>query len=183
MENGVFHSLNMRPSPSIRVAQTQDASRLAVLAVQVWLHTYATEGISRDIAEYILSDLSPQKYLALLSDPSSHVLVAERGENLIGLAVVKFGVPCPASERSSTELETLYVQEPFVSQGVGKLLLQAAQAKAREHVNTALWLTVNAKNSRAIAFYQNLGYSKVGTTYFVLGAGRHENHVLIGHDA
>jgi ribosomal protein S18 acetylase RimI-like enzyme len=46
-----------------------------------------------------------------------------------------------------------------------------------------LWLTVNAKNDRAIAFYARQGYTKVGTAYFVLGEGRHENHVLIGRDA
>jgi ribosomal protein S18 acetylase RimI-like enzyme len=67
--------------------------------------------------------------------------------------------------------------------GVGKSLLQAAEAKARAHANTALWFTVNAKNARAISFYTHLGYTKIGTTYFVLGEGRHENHVLIGRDA
>jgi hypothetical protein len=46
-----------------------------------------------------------------------------------------------------------------------------------------LWLAVNEKNARAIAFYAHQGYAKVGTTYFALGEGRHENHVLIGADA
>ena len=41
----------------------------------------------------------------------------------------------------------------------------------------------HARNSWAIAFYAHQGYSKVGTTYFVLGEERHENYVLIGPDA
>ena len=172
----------VRRSPGIRVGRSEDASRLAVLATQVWLHTYATEGISRDIAEYVLRELTPEKYGALLIDPACHVVVAEQAKNLVGLAVVRFGVPCPAGNNSAAELQTLYVQEHFVGRGIGKLLLEAAESKARRHTNTALWLSVNAKNAAAIAFYAHQGYAKVGTTFFVLGEGRHENHVLVGRD-
>lgn len=59
----------------------------------------------------------------------------------------------------------------------------AAEAKAREQSASPLWLTVNAQNARAIAFYARQGYTQVGTTHFVLGQGRYENHVLIGADA
>jgi ribosomal protein S18 acetylase RimI-like enzyme len=147
------------------------------------LHTYATGGINGDIAQYVLSELTPERYLALLNEPTIHLIVAEHNESLVGVAVVKFGVQCPAGARSAAELQTLYVQEHFIGQGVGKALLQAAEAKARKQSGSALWLTVNAKNTRAIAFYEHRGYSKVGTAYFVLGEGRHENHVLIGRDA
>ena len=173
----------MRVSSGIRVGQSEDASRLAVLATQVWLHTYATDGITRDIEEYVLREFTPEKFSALLNDPASHVIVAEQRENLVGLAVVKFGVPCPAGNNSAAELQTLYVQEHFVGHGIGKSILQTAEAKVRQHLNTALWLTVNAQNTGAMAFYAHQGYAKVGTTFFVLGAGRHENHVLIGRDA
>ena len=39
----------MRSSLSIRIGRSEDASRLAVMATQVWLHTYATEGITTNI--------------------------------------------------------------------------------------------------------------------------------------
>jgi ribosomal protein S18 acetylase RimI-like enzyme len=173
----------MRPSLCIRIGRSEDANRLAVLAAQVWLHTYATSGITADIAEYVLRELTPEKYLAAVNDPTGQVFVAEIGESLVGLAVVKFGIPCPEGNYSSTELQTLYVQEHFVGCGAGKSLLRAAEAEARQRSNGVLWLTVNAKNVRAIAFYAHQGYTKVGTTYFVLGEGRHENHVLIGAKA
>jgi ribosomal protein S18 acetylase RimI-like enzyme len=168
-----------RLNPTIRGAQASDASCLAVLATQVWLHTYATAGISPEIANYTLTQLTPEKYLSVLDDASSHLLVAEYGGNLIGFAVVKFGEPCPANSKSCAELQTLYVQAHFVGQGVGRQLLQAAEAIA----STPLWLTVNVSNANAIAFYSRQGYTKVGTAYFVLGESQHENHVLIGHDA
>ena len=173
----------MRPGLCIRIGRSEDADRLAVLAAHVWLHTYATGGITADIAEYVLREITPEKYLAVLSDPTCQVLVAASGESLVGLAVVKFGIPCPAGNYSSAELQTLYVHEHFVGCGAGKALLRAAETEAKQRSDAVLWLTVNAKNTRAIAFYARQGYTKVGTSYFVLGEGRHENHVLIGADA
>ena len=109
--------------------------------------------------------------------------MAERGECLVGFAVVKFGAPCPSGVQSAVELQTLYVQEHFIRQGIGRSLLQAAEAAARTQSGSPLWLAVNAENTRAVAFYQRQGYAKVGATYFVLGQGRHENHVLVGSAA
>lgn len=173
----------MRPSLRIRTGRPADANRIAVLAVQVWLHTYATVGINDEIAHYVLSELTPEKYLQSLNEPQTHFFVAEYDENLVGFAVVTLGVSCPTGASSAAELKTLYVQEHYIGHGVGKSLLQVAEATARQQSESPLWLKVNAKNARAIGFYGRQGYSQVGTTYFVLGEGRYENHVLIGRDA
>lgn len=168
---------------TIRTGQLQDARRLAVLLTQVWLHTYANNGITEDIAEYVLSEFTPEKCLVWFNDGATQVLVAEQEESLVGVAVVRCGVSCPAQKGLMTELQTLYVQEHFIGKGIGKRLLQAAENKARSLANTGLWLTVNANNFRAIEFYAHQGYSKLGTTHFILGRARHENHILVGGKA
>ena len=174
--------MGMRHSFNIRLGVTEDAGCLAVLAAQVWLHTYATDGISTEIADYVLSHIMPEKYSQLFRDSCTQVLVAMHTNNVVGLAVVRFEMPCPDNHDLAAELQTLYVQEHFLRKGVGSLLLEAAEALARSRANSRLWLTVNAHNSRAIAFYDWKGYTKVGTAYFVLGTERYENHVLAGPD-
>jgi ribosomal protein S18 acetylase RimI-like enzyme len=172
----------MREPLQIRVGQGGDAPRLAVLASQVWLHTYATEGITHDIARHVLSEFAFERLAAALGDPGTVFLVAECGPFLVGMAVVRFGVPCPTGADASVELQTLYVQAHAIGRGVGKALLQAAEAEARERSGSSLWLTVNARNARAIAFYEGQGYSKIGTACFVLGSERHENHVMVARE-
>ena len=164
----------------IRNARHEDAARIAVLATQVWLHTYATEGISAGIADYTRSELTPDKYLAIQNDALAHIWVAERGAHLVGFAVLNMGVPCPTHASTLAELQTLYVQAHFVGQGVGRQLLSVAEKRAFDLEGMPLWLTVNAHNAQAIGFYMHQGYTKQGTTDFVLGEQRHENHVLIG---
>jgi ribosomal protein S18 acetylase RimI-like enzyme len=170
----------MRNGFQIRKGRAEDAERLAVLAVQVWLHTYAIHGITNEIARYVLSELTPEKFSATLHEADCHVFVAEHGENLVGFAVVRVDAPCPAKSDACVELQTLYVQEHYIGRGIGKALIQAAEVKASAS-ESALWLTVNARNASAITFYAHQGYSRIGTAYFVLGEERHENHVLISH--
>lgn len=164
----------------IRKARDSDAARIAVLATQVWLHTYATEGISAGIADYTRTQITPEKYQTTLNDALAHIWVAERAAHLIGFAVLKFDVQCPTSASTLAELQTLYVQTHFVGQGVGRQLLSVAEKTAFDQAGMPLWLTVNAHNAQAIGFYMHQGFTKQGTTDFVLGDQRHENLVLIG---
>lgn len=173
----------MRHGAHIRTGLPGDAGRLAVLASQVWLHTYATEGVSEDIAQHVLSELTVEKFASALHAPQTCVLVAESGGNLVGFAALRFGASCPTGSSAVAELQTLYVQAHFLGRGIGKSLLQAAQARAREQADAPLWLTFHAKNARAMSFYARQGYCKLGTMHFVLGQGRHENHVLVGPGA
>ena len=110
----------MRDDLRIRTGQLADAERLAVLSTQVWLHTYCTDGINSDIAQYVLSELTTERWSLRLQDPQVRILVAERGDFLVGFAAVSFGAPCPSGASSSVELQTLYVQAHCMGQGIGK---------------------------------------------------------------
>ena len=169
----------MNPVHRVRQAQTDDVSRLAVLAAQVFLHTYATEGVSFSISSFVLDELTPAKFAALLQDPCVLILVAETGDNLVGLAVLRFDTSCPNAPSVSVELQTLYVQEHFVGQGIGTSLLEEAQALAKLRSSSVLWLTVNARNDSAISFYTRRSYLKIGVFDFVLGGVGHANHVMV----
>ena len=167
----------------VRRGELRDAENLSALAIQVWLHTYATEGISSVVSRYVLSEFSAGKFEVALSEDSTAVLVAEVNESLVGYAKLTTGKLCPVATSSEVELATLYVQEHFVGTGVGRALLGQAEQWARHRTNSSIWLAVNSKNSRAIAFYAKHGYTKLGITHFELGNEKHENLVLGGRDA
>lgn len=162
----------------IRQGERRDAVNLSALAIQVWLHTYATEGISSVFAHYVLSEFAPKKFEALLSEDSSTVLIAEIAGNLVGYAVLTTVTECPVATRSEVELATLYVQEFFIGKGIGSALLRQSETWAKQRTNTSIWVAVNSKNVHAIAFYKKHGYTKLGITHFDLGNEMHENIVL-----
>ncbi len=165
---------------TIRHAIAADAECLAALATQVWLHTYATDGISCAIARYVLAEFSATKFSAVLAQEHSTVLLAETNGHAVGYALANLGVACPAGG-PSVEVASLYVQAHFARRGIGSVLLRECQQLALQRTGSAaIWLTVNAKNYPAIAFYKAHGLVQTGTANFELGGGKHENHVLVG---
>ena len=90
----------------------------------------------------------------------SDVLVAEKDGQIIGLASV-FSVtvnPRPYRvQQTYCELDTIFVQEEYRNQGVGKALLDAAWnwAKARNHAS--LQLMTLGENKDARRFYERAG--------------------------
>ncbi len=167
--------------PVLRKATVADAQNLAALAIQVWLHTYATDGIRSTISNYVLSAFTAETFLQQINnDPASQLYVAEVNAHLVAYAVVKFDAACPTDNTGNVELATLYVQEHFARAGLGSKLLALGLGVSRERgAGSRLWLTVNAKNTRALAFYRQHGFVRAGTTQFSFGGESHLNHVLL----
>jgi ribosomal protein S18 acetylase RimI-like enzyme len=167
----------------IRPATVEDSENLSALAIQVWLHTYATQGVSSLVSNFVLSEFSTKKFESALTDDATNIFVAERDQFIVAYAKLVIGTQCPAPTCAKVELATLYVQAPFQGKEVARALLSRSEQWAKQCHNTSLWLTTNSLNSRAIAFYAKHGYTKIGITYFELGDAKHENLVLCREDA
>jgi ribosomal protein S18 acetylase RimI-like enzyme len=161
----------------IRIAASADAQRISVLGAYVWLHTYAMTGISDDIAQYIQVTFTTDKILNIINDSNVLILVSEVGDALNGYIVIRFGSHYAGI---TIEIETLYVQDFFVSRGIGSALLEHAKNAIMIRLgNNSVWLTVNSQNERAISFYHSRGFVQDGVTYFKLGGKQHENIIMV----
>lgn len=76
------------------------------------------------------------------------------------------------------QLRRLYVDARHHGRGLGRQLLDAAYAAARELGGRTLWLTVWERNERAIAFYSRCGFRIVGDTTFIVGEDAQTDHVM-----
>jgi GNAT superfamily N-acetyltransferase len=150
-----------------RPAVPGDALCLAVLATQVYLDTYAPEGIRPAIARDVLAHCSVDVYERVLAEPDVGIVVAERGGHLVGFAMLHHGEGhALAGGPAATELRRLYVQEPFTGRGVGRALLHEAERAAAARGAATLWLNAWVGNARALAFYPRCGYEDCGGTVY-----------------
>ncbi len=170
---------SQRPRPiELRKAVPADALCLSVLAMQVYLDTYAREGIRPAIARDVLSSYTEQVFSEAIADSQTRFCVAGVGDHLVGFAQVTLGARHQlAPGDSHAELLRLYVQEPLTGQGLGTRLLAEAEQLARKAEASVLWLTPWVHNHRALAFYSKRGYQDFGLTHFVIEAEAHENRV------
>lgn len=163
----------------LRSADPADVPRLSALATQVFLETYATSGISSALAREAESQFSVSAFARRLGEPLRRTTVAERAGHFIAFAELVLGAG-HALVRSAAvaELARLYVQSPFVRQGLGNRLLKRTEALAAAEGISTLWLTAWVGNQRALAFYASQGYEQLGSTEYAFEGEVFENRLF-----
>jgi len=157
----------------IREATQRDIINLRVLCTQVWLHSYAKEGIRDEISHFILDTFTDDFFEQRLNKAKYKIFVYEKEDHLIGCIIVNLKSTFE-SKINGYEVSTLYVQEHFQGQGLGKEMLVHISKEFGE----TFWLSTWVYNTQAINFYKHLGFEDIGEIKFLLGSELHENRVL-----
>ena len=131
----------LRPDPAIRPARAEDLDRLLLLETRCFEH----------------DRLSRRSFRHFLSSDTASCLVAEREGEILGYVLVLF--------HGRTALARLYsmaVAPEHQSQGLGRVLLDAAEAVALDGGAAIMRLEVHPANFAAIALYRRAGYLEFG---------------------
>lgn len=158
------------PTYNIRKATPQDAQAIADLGTHVFTVTQGPHMPPTDLSAYLSRTFSLSATISCLQNPLSATLVAvDDSSSILGFALLtrEASDPCIADELKATHLQRIYVFPHAQGQGVGKSLLQSIEEEALKQGFENLWLRVYQENHRAVAVYQRLGFSKVGTHDFV----------------
>ena len=159
------------PAPSIRIGSVADAQTVAALAIQVFLDTYATEGVRPDLANEAFSEYGCSIFAQRLAEKGRVFYLAEHGSGLVGFAeVLRNQQPSPVIGVGGSELVRLYVQPQAQGLGIGRALLKCAEQCSQEAGTAGVWLSAWEHNLKALAFYQRQNYKDVGCApYVILG--------------
>jgi diamine N-acetyltransferase len=162
----------------IRAARPDDAPQIAALISSVWVGTYATDGVTPAIAEYVLDKITPARIAAELGRAGRKAWVAEEGEGLVGFADTQPDQATPSlGSMRQAEVLHLYVNERHTRRGLGTRLLETCAQHAFADGCDAVWLSVWARNDRALRFYEARGWEWCGDTAFRLGGTDHANRI------
>jgi GNAT superfamily N-acetyltransferase len=138
--------------PEVRVAQPEDAERVAALMAAFRTH------IGRD---WPGDDEIRATVETLLQDPNTEYLLADEG-----VCQLRYRL----SVWTATEdcwLEDLYVTDEARGTGVGRALIETAFERARARGCKRIQLDVADDNSRAIDVYRAAGFGTDGNTRLI----------------
>jgi GNAT superfamily N-acetyltransferase len=170
------------PSVTFRPGGPADALTVGALATQVFLDTYATDGIRPDLAREALNQYSPAAFEKRLADPERLFLLAERQDHLVGFAELARTASRPVETADAgLRLIRLYVQPAFQRNGLGSALLREVEEQCRSLGSGVLWLTSWSGNRFALGFYTAKGYQDVGSTSYVFEERAYENRIFVKH--
>lgn len=170
---------NLNNEIIIRSATLEDAGNLAVLKQQVWVATYAVEGIGKEYSDYLLKTFTLNNEISILNDPDFYTKVVEIDNHLIACIKIGYSSICPVLAcGNGPEISVLYVLERYTGLGLGKLMLENIFLTLMELGYNSVWLSAYHKNERAFRFYKKFGFKEIGTTYFEMEGNKYENVVL-----
>jgi ribosomal protein S18 acetylase RimI-like enzyme len=143
----------------IRPATGADQDAVSALADRL------CEGVApwRD-PEAVLTAVSGwvQSSLATMGDPGHAVLVAELEGRVVGFVTLS-----PSrhwSGEAEASIGELVVSQRAEGGGIGRALVQAAMARARENGCARISVSTGAANARARALYRRLGFEEEDVT-------------------
>lgn len=160
--------------PTIREIKQSDYNNLAALSIQVWLHTYAKDGIRNTMSTFVLSRFAPEYFAEIHESEKQRLFVATVKDHLVGFVTIDLDSSCCEQLDYGYEVVTLYIQEYFQGKGIGTALLKYVTTL----FGSKQWLTTWIHNAQAIEFYQHQSFKTVGHTYFDLDGEKHKNLIL-----
>jgi ribosomal protein S18 acetylase RimI-like enzyme len=100
-----------------------------------------------------------QKYRAAITGRDQLVLVAEEGEDLVGMAYAEARTPSRFSDERALELSGVVVRSDVRGQGVGRALVAEATRFAQERGIPWVELKTFSPNQGAMEFWESLGFT------------------------
>jgi diamine N-acetyltransferase len=145
-----------------RVGSPEQIAAVAALAREIWTRHYVPI-IGAAQVEYMLEKFQSAGAIArqIAAEGYEYYWAPDAGY----LALV------PDVAGKSVLLSKIYVKEDRRGTGLGRKMVEFAEARAAELGCGELWLTVNRHNAGSIAFYERRGFRKTGELVTDIGGG------------
>jgi ribosomal protein S18 acetylase RimI-like enzyme len=170
----------MAADTNVRPCVPGDEASLALIGQATFLETFAGILDGKDIVAHCAQAHTAEMYRAWLADSSYALWLVESSP---GNAPVGFMVVAPPQlplldTAGDLELKRIYLLGRFQGGGLGKRLIATAVAHSIAANAKRLLLGVHANNGSAIAFYERVGFSGLGTRKFKVGGKDYDDNIM-----
>lgn len=137
----------------IEVIAKNDLHIVKDLAYKIWPSAYA-EILSDEQLSYMLEKFYSKEALEKQMIERNHVFLVIK-ENNIPLGFASYELNCENNQKA--KLHKIYVLPNLQQKGIGKLLLQEFEKRAKDANSKSVFLNVN-RNNKAQDFYKKYNY-------------------------
>lgn len=170
---------------SVTPASSADTADLASVAAATFPLACPPSVSAQDVAAFIATNFSAQRFSDHLADPDRIVFCANEDHRIIGYTMLIRGVGSDpdiadaVQQRPAVELSKMYVLPSHHRSGAAAALMQAGIDWAASGGAAAVWLGVNKNNVRAQRFYRKHGFEVTGSRTFRLGDHDEDDYVMV----
>lgn len=164
----------------IRVCGPGDEEALALVGQATFLETFAGILPGADIVAHCRREHAPAVYRSWL-EGDARIWMAETDPAAAPagyLVIAPASLPVQDPKHDDLEVKRIYLLQQFHGQRVGKRLMTEAVRYATARGASRLLLGVYSRNERAVAFYEHLGFHRIGHRRFRVGDHDYDDYVL-----
>ncbi|WP_333662676.1 GNAT family N-acetyltransferase [Chishuiella changwenlii] len=155
---------------TVRKITTADITTLQKIGRQTFFETFSESNSEENMSEYLENGFSVEKLTDELNNENSAFYFATINDEVIGYLKVNFGSSqTELQDKSSLEIERIYVLQEYHGKKVGQILYDKAIEIANDKNVNYIWLGVWEENPRAIRFYEKNGFVAFDKHVFRLG--------------
>jgi ribosomal protein S18 acetylase RimI-like enzyme len=163
---------------SIRTATTADAGLIADISRESFYDAFAKDNTQADMDKFMSGKFSKELLMQEVGVEGNVFLLAYLQNEPAGYVFLKDNTEPSLHTDNALEISRLYSRNKFIGKGIGRALMLAAIAKAKELHKEIIWLGVWEHNQRAIQFYTSFGFKKFSEHDFVLGDDVQRDHLM-----
>ena len=166
--------------PTLKRATIKDASIIALLGRVTFTETFGHLFPDKnELLAYYDRTFSVEKIEESLQKNTNVFWLAYIDRLPVAYAKLKLDSSSNFLNSGTTcQLQKIYVLRDFLSQKVGLSLQNELLKCALNNGYHNIWLSVLQSNERAMSFYQNTGFNKVGTHEFQIGTQNFHFNVM-----
>lgn len=164
---------------TIKQLTQDDVTTLRELSIRTYSDTFAQYNDPQDLEDYLAAAYNTEKLILEIDNVESEFYFIYVGNQLAGYIKLNIGAAQtePVNE-NGLEIERIYIECAFKSQGLGKQLYAKALERAKALGKTSIWLGVWEHNSPALQFYKGLGFTRVGEHSFFMGKDEQLDYLM-----
>jgi ribosomal protein S18 acetylase RimI-like enzyme len=170
--------MSLLPDIALRTCAPGDEEALALVGAATFLETFSGSLEGEDILEHCRVQHAASRYAEWLGSACYRLCLAELRGAPVGFAVLSPPDLPVAVTADDIELKRIYLLHRFQGGGLGRALMEWSVAESRVMGKQRLLLGVKADNTAALAFYDRVGFVRIGERKFRVGSMICDDYIL-----
>lgn len=154
----------------IKKCSLDDILDLQKIYRQTFFETFSEQNSEENMRIFLDKAYSEEKLKSEIENKESETFLAVENQKILGVLKINTGnAETESGLENSLEIQRIYILNESKGLGIGTVLMNLAEKKARELGVSFIWLGVWEKNFPAQKFYTDKGFRRFSEHAFVLG--------------
>lgn len=157
----------------------ENLDTLREISISTFYETFAHMNTAENINTYLRNSFCDDTLLNELDNADSEFYLLYCDQKAAGyIKLNEAPSQTDINDKSSLQIERIYLLSEFQGKGLGRYLLEQALIKAYDRNKKYVWLGVWEENDTAIKFYMRNGFYKIGSHSFYMGSDEQTDYIM-----